>query len=116
MASSDRPTIRRSKTDRPNAGSCDGARGEGRSSALVRDRVRFGPLLALLVGLWVFGVAAPNAARADDHDSRRAAHPARIAAYILHPVGVVLDWLIVRPAHWVVEREPFRTLFGHESN
>jgi hypothetical protein len=73
-------------------------------------------VLALLVGLWTFGAAPPNAARADDHDSRRTAHPVRIAAYVLHPVGVVLDWLIVRPAHWVVEREPFRTLFGHESN
>jgi hypothetical protein len=38
----------------------------------------------------------------------------RIAAYVLHPIGVMLDFLIVRPAHWVVEREPFRTLFGHE--
>jgi len=59
-------------------------------------------------------VALPGDARADDHDSRRSAHPARIAAYLLHPVGVALDWLIVRPAHWVVEREPFRTIFGHE--
>jgi hypothetical protein len=58
--------------------------------------------------------AAAPAARADDHDPERAAHPVRIAAYVLHPVGVILDYLIVRPAHWVVEREPFRTLFGHE--
>jgi hypothetical protein len=29
---------------------------------------------------------------------------------------VALDWLIVRPAHWVVEREPFRTIFGHDPN
>lgn len=59
-------------------------------------------------------VAAAPSARADDHDPERSAHPVRIAAYILHPIGVVLDFLIVRPAHWVVEREPFRTLFGHE--
>jgi len=58
-------------------------------------------------------VAAPGA-RADDHDPERSAHPVRIVGYILHPIGVVLDFLIVRPAHWVVEREPFRTLFGHE--
>jgi len=64
-------------------------------------------LLASLVG------AAPTA-RADDHDPKRAAHPVRIVAYALHPIGVVLDYLIVRPAHWVVEREPFRTLFGHQ--
>jgi hypothetical protein len=57
---------------------------------------------------------APGAARADDHDPERAGHPLRILAYAVHPIGVALDWLIVRPAHWVVEREPFRTIFGHE--
>lgn len=66
---------------------------------------------ALLLAL----LAAAPAARADDHDPKRAAHPVRIVAYALHPVGVLLDFLIVRPAHWVVEREPFRTLFGHQN-
>lgn len=51
---------------------------------------------------------------ADDHDPQRAAHPLRIAAYALHPVGVTLDYLLVRPAVWVVRREPFRTLFGYQ--
>lgn len=59
-------------------------------------------------------LAAAPVARADDHDPERASHPVRIVAYVLHPIGVMLDFLIVRPAHWVVEREPFRTLFGHE--
>jgi hypothetical protein len=59
---------------------------------------------------------APGDARADDHDPQRGGHPLRVLAYIVHPVGVALDWLIVRPAHWVVEREPFRTIFGHDPN
>lgn len=75
-------------------------------------RLRSGAGAAALA-LTLLVTAAPGA-RADDHDPERAAHPVRIAAYILHPIGVVLDFLIVRPAHWVVEREPFRTLFGHE--
>lgn len=50
----------------------------------------------------------------DTHDPNRAAHPLRIAAYALHPVGVTLDWVLVRPAVWVVKREPFRTIFGYE--
>ena len=50
----------------------------------------------------------------DDHDPSRAAHPLRIVAYGLHPVGVALDWILVRPAVWVVRHEPFRTIFGYE--
>ncbi|RIL06478.1 MAG: hypothetical protein DCC71_06645 [Proteobacteria bacterium] len=50
----------------------------------------------------------------DDHDPRRAAHPVRIVAYALHPVGVALDWLLVRPAVWAVRQEPLRTIFGYE--
>jgi hypothetical protein len=50
----------------------------------------------------------------DDHDPKQAAHPLRIVAYGLHPVGVALDWILVRPAVWVVRHEPFRTIFGYE--
>jgi hypothetical protein len=40
-------------------------------------------------------------------------HPLRITAYVLHPVGVLIDRLILRPAHWLGTREPVKTLFGH---
>ena len=50
----------------------------------------------------------------DDHDPKQAAHPLRIVAYGLHPVGVALDWIIVRPAFWVVRHEPFSTIFGYQ--
>jgi len=75
---------------------------------------RLGSAVAPALLFLALAAAMPGDARANDHDARRAAHPARIAAYLLHPVGVALDWLLVRPAHWVVEREPFRTIFGHE--
>ena len=38
----------------------------------------------------------------------------RIVAYILHPVGVLIDYLVLRPAHWLGSHEPFSTIFGHE--
>ena len=85
-----------------------------RSARRGQSARRFGPLLAPALLILTLAAAMPGDARANDHDARRSAHPARIAAYLLHPVGVALDWLIVRPAHWVVEREPFRTIFGHE--
>jgi hypothetical protein len=62
---------------------------------------------AILAATW----AAPAAA--DEYDPRRAGHPLRIIAYVLHPIGVVFDYGLFRPAHWVGHHEPFRTLFGH---
>ena len=56
-------------------------------------------------------LATPLAAVA--HDSEESGHPVRIVAYVLHPVGVALDYGIVRPFHWLVTREPWRTIFGH---
>ena len=67
---------------------------------------------AFLGALLLAGVAAPPVS-ADEYDSQRAAHPMRILGYILHPVGVILDTLLVRPAHFIVSHEPFKTLFGH---
>jgi hypothetical protein len=79
-----------------------------RRSLPLAHRAVAGATLLLAVA-----AGAPRAA-ANPHDPDHSAHPARIAAYALHPVGVILDFLIVRPAHWLVEREPFRTLFGHD--
>ncbi len=58
------------------------------------------------------GIAAPAAA--DEYESDRAGHPVRMLGYVLHPVGVILDFLVMRPAHWLGHREPFKTLFGHD--
>jgi hypothetical protein len=67
-------------------------------------------LCALAVGL------TAAAANADEHRSDRAGHPLKIIGTLLHPVGVVLDWVIFRPAHWLQEREPVKTLTGHEED
>ena len=65
---------------------------------------------ALAVGF--LGLAAP--AGADDYDPQYAGHPLRILAYVVHPIGVAIDYLILRPCHWVGSHEPFSTIFGHE--
>ena len=51
---------------------------------------------------------------ADEYDPAEAAHPLRIVAYVLHPVGVMLDLLFVRPAHWLVSQGSLAEFFGHE--
>ena len=74
---------------------------------------RFVPraVAAVLAGVFL-ALASPAAA--DEYDPKYAGHPLRIAAYVLHPIGVIVDYLIFRPAHWVGSHEPFSTIFGHQ--
>lgn len=57
-------------------------------------------------------VAPP--ALSDEYEPQSAGHPLRIAAYVLHPVGMALDYLIFRPAHWIGSKGPLKAIFGHE--
>ena len=78
----------------------------------TRDSRRTTRRLAAALALAAFAVA--SGARADDYDQQKAGHPVRVAAYVLHPVGVVLDLLIFRPAHWVGSLPGLDRFFGHE--
>ena len=69
-------------------------------------------LLSALLCAVTLSMATP--ALADEYDEEAAGHPLRIVAYVLHPVGVAIDYLILRPAHWIVSQEPMKTIFGHE--
>ena len=86
----------------PNAGLRRAGRGFGS---------RWAAVLALAALLTVTGTSR---GQADEYDSSNAGHPVRIVAYALHPVGVLLDYLLLRPAHWIVSQEPMSTIFGHE--
>jgi len=72
----------------------------------------FRSLAAALTVAAALTIALP--ALADDYDDQTSGHPLRIVAYVVHPIGVILDYLIFRPFHWVGSHEPFSTLFGHE--
>ncbi len=69
--------------------------------------------LGLLAVLAVLTLASP--ALADRYEPDRAGHPLRVVAYLAHPLGVAVDYLILRPFHWVGSHEPFATIFGHET-
>jgi hypothetical protein len=73
------------------------------------------PVLASALLALSLLTAAPPAA-ADEYDPHYAGHPLRILAYVVHPVGVLLDYLIFRPAHWIGNHEPAKTIFGHTDN
>jgi len=68
----------------------------------------------LAAALALAAIAVASGARADDYDPQKAGHPVRIVAYVVHPVGVVLDLLIFRPAHWVGSLPGMDRFFGHE--
>lgn len=76
-----------------------------------RKRKFSGRWIAALAAVAVLSVAAPAAA--DTHDAERSGHPLRVLAYVVHPVGVIVDVLIFRPLHWLGNRQPIKTLFGH---
>ena len=69
-------------------------------------------LLAAGLAAAALGVGTP--ASAGEYDPEYAGHPVRIVAYVLYPFGVLIDYLVLRPAHWLGSREPFSTIFGHD--
>lgn len=80
-----------------------------RSSRRFPTRLASAAVLALVL-------ASPLTASADDYDPKHSGHPLRVIAYVLYPVGLLVDTLVFRPAHWVGSHEPFRTIFGHDDN
>ena len=58
--------------------------------------------------------STPRASPMDSYEPEMAGHPLRIVAYAVHPVGVILDYLVLRPCYWLGSHEPLRTLFGRE--
>jgi outer membrane protein OmpA-like peptidoglycan-associated protein len=54
------------------------------------------------------GFAAP-----DEYDESQS-NPLRVAAYLAHPLGVIAEWLLFRPFHYLVSAtEQNERLFGH---
>jgi hypothetical protein len=53
--------------------------------------------------------------RADAHDAYddSQSHPLRLAAYVIHPVGFALEWLVTRPIHFLVSQPKLEPIFGH---
>jgi len=57
---------------------------------------------------------APMASHAALEYDDTQSHPLRVAAYLLHPVGVAAEWLIFRPLYFVFSSAP--TIFGHRAH
>ncbi len=86
--------------------------------SVSRGRIRKATrnLSILLVLLVMFlSLASVSMAEAPEYVPEEAGHPLRIIGYLAFPVGVVLDYCLLRPAYWVGKHEPFSTLFGFEA-
>ena len=71
-------------------------------------------ILRIAVVTLVMALLAALPASADEYESEYAGHPLRMIAYAVHPLGVLVEYLVLRPFHWVGNHEPFATIFGHE--
>jgi hypothetical protein len=45
----------------------------------------------------------------DDSES----HPLRLVAYAVHPVGWALEWILMRPHHFLVSHPQLEPITGH---
>ncbi len=79
-------------------------------SARIQTRTRRGLAMVALLGLLVSG--APAGADST-HNPRRGGHPLRFVAYVFHPVGYVLDMVLVRPLHWFARQDGVDEVVGH---
>jgi hypothetical protein len=68
-------------------------------------------LAALALAAALLGV--PAAARAHDAYDDSESNPLRVAAYGVHPIGFLLEWIAMRPMHFVVSSPQLERVFGH---
>jgi len=61
----------------------------------------------------VLVLALSSTARAHDAYDDTQGNPLRWAAYVLHPVGWTLEWLVARPLHFLVSQPALEPLSGH---
>jgi hypothetical protein len=68
-------------------------------------------LIALTLGLH----AGRALAVPDEYDETQS-HPLRIIAYVVHPIGYALEWILFRPFHYLVSQPATAEAFGHTAH
>ena len=67
---------------------------------------------AAMLAAMMLSSTAP--ASAESYIATESGHPLRVLAYVVHPIGVILDWVIFRPFYWLGSQEYVKTLVGRE--
>lgn len=68
-------------------------------------------LILLVMG---FVISARTPAVAHEYDRGDSDNPVRIAAYLFHPLGIAVEYVVTRPIHWLVSRPTLNVWFGHD--
>lgn len=73
----------------------------------MKSKILLGSLAVAMVLL----LAAPASA----HEYRRgdSDHPLRYIAYVAHPFGVAVEYVVLRPLHKLFSRDPLTEIVGH---
>jgi len=68
-------------------------------------------LMAVVVAAGL--VMVPATGRAHDAYDDTQSHPLRLIAYAVNPIGVGIEWLVMRPIHFLVSTPQVEPVFGH---
>lgn len=70
-------------------------------------------LFTVAVIFWATFASFLPHARADEYDDSQS-NPLRVVAYLVYPAGVLLEWTVFRPLHFLVSSTPqAEYVFGH---
>lgn len=53
---------------------------------------------------------------ADRYRRNKSDNPFRLISYVVHPVGILLEYSVMRPIHWVVSQPHLDIIFGHQAS
>jgi outer membrane protein OmpA-like peptidoglycan-associated protein len=72
--------------------------------------------LIIPMALWLAVCWMPWKALADEYDDSQS-HPLRVIGYVLHPAGILFEWVIFRPFHALVSaNKDHEYVFGHRAH
>ena len=70
-------------------------------------------LVSVFLCFFLVSSTMPVCAATDPYEPKQAGHPLKIVAYFAFPLGVLVDYALMRPAYFIVQHEPFATIFGY---
>ena len=70
-------------------------------------------LYAVLLALAL--LAVPTRAAAHQYDRDDSDYPLRYVAYVVHPIGIAIEYALLRPIHYLVSQPNASIWFGRNS-